>query len=73
MGPMRYAANHGSAAFKHPARLLLYDKNIADNAMTIVHVCAESAHCARFDDYTSFKAAEHGAAKFLHEVVNKFW
>jgi hypothetical protein len=71
--PMRYAANHGGAAFKCPARLPLYDKNIADNAMTIICVRAESAHRARLDNYASYEAAERGAAKFLHEVVNKVW
>jgi hypothetical protein len=70
---MRYVPDHGSAAFKRPARLPLYDKNIADNATTIVHVCAESAHCAHLDDYASYEAAKCGAAKSLHEVVNKVW
>jgi hypothetical protein len=71
--PRRYAANHGGAAFKRPAHLLLYDKNIADNATTIVHVCAESAHCARLDDYASYEAAKRGATKFLCKVVDKVW
>jgi hypothetical protein len=68
-----YAANHGSAAFKRPARLPLYDKNIVDNATTVIRICAESAHCACLDDYASYKAAEHGATKFLHKVVDKVW
>jgi hypothetical protein len=71
--PLRYASNHGGAAFKRPARLLLYNKNTADNAMTIVCVRAESAHRARLDDYASYKAAERGAAKFLHKVVAEVW
>ncbi len=71
--PMRYAANHGGAMFKRPACLPLYDKNIADNSTTIIHVRVESAHCACLDDYASYKAAEHGTAKFLCEVVNKVW
>ena len=73
MDPMRYAANHGGAAFKRPALLPLYDKNMADNATTIVRICAESAHCTRLDDYPSYKAAERGATKFLREVVEKVW
>ncbi len=73
MDPLRYATDHGGAAFKRPARLPLYDKNIADNATTIVHVHAESAHHARLDDYASYKMAEHGAAKFLRKVVDKVW
>jgi hypothetical protein len=71
--PLRYTANHGGAAFKCPARLPLYNKNIADNATTVVRIHAESAHCTRLEDYASYKAAKHGAAKFLREVVNKVW
>jgi hypothetical protein len=41
--------------------------------MTVVCIRAESAHCARLDNYASYKAAEHGAAKFLHEVADKVW
>jgi hypothetical protein len=70
---MRYAANHGGAGFKHSAHLPLYDKNIADNATTVVHVHAESAHCTRLDDYASYKAAERGTAKFLRKVVKEVW
>jgi hypothetical protein len=73
MDPLRYAANHGGAAFKCPARLPLYDKNIANNATTVVHVRAESAHSTRLDNYASYKAAERGAAKFLRKVVNEVW
>jgi hypothetical protein len=70
---MRYTTNHGGAAFKHPAHLPLYDKNIADNATTIVRICAESAHHACLDNYASYKAAKRGAAKFLCKIVNKVW
>ncbi len=34
---------------------------------------AESAHKACLDDYASFKAAEHGATKFLCKVIDKVW
>jgi hypothetical protein len=71
--PLRYAADHGGTAFKCPARLPLYDKNIADDAMIVVPVCAESAHHACLDNYVSYEAAECGAAKFLREVVDKVW
>ena len=70
---LRYAANYGGTTFRRPARLPLYYKNIADNATTVVRVCTESAHCARLGNYTSYEAAKRGAAKFLHEVVNKVW
>jgi hypothetical protein len=70
---LRYAANHGGAAFKCPARLPLFDKNIADNATTVVCIHAESAHCTRLDGYASYEVAEHGAAKFLRKVVNEVW
>jgi hypothetical protein len=69
----RYAANHGSATFVRPLQLPLYNATIADNATTVVCICAESAHQAKLDNYTSFKAAEWGAAKFLCKVVNEVW
>jgi hypothetical protein len=69
--PLRYAAGHGGALFKCPAHLPLYNKNIADNAMTLVCIHAESAHRACLDNYASYKAAERGAAKFLCKVVNE--
>jgi hypothetical protein len=40
---VKYEADHG-AKFVRPARLPLYDKTIADDAMTVVHVRAEAAH-----------------------------
>ena len=46
----RCAANHGGATFVCPLRLPLYDATIADNATTVVHVCAESAHQAKLNN-----------------------
>jgi hypothetical protein len=69
----RYAANHGGATFVCHLRLPLYNGTIADDATTVVRVCAESAHQAKLDDYASFEAAERGAAKFLRKVVNEVW
>jgi hypothetical protein len=69
----RYAANHGGATFVCPPRLLLYNATIADNATTVIRVCAESAHQAKLDDYASFEAAERGAAKFLRKVIDEVW
>ncbi len=40
---VKYKANHG-AKFVCSACLPLYDKMIADNATTVVRVCAEAAH-----------------------------
>jgi hypothetical protein len=73
MDPMRYAANHGGTAFKRLACLLLYNKNITDNATTVIRIHAKSAHCAYLDDYASYEAAKCGTAKFLREVVNEVW
>ncbi len=69
----RYAANHGGATFVRPLRLPLYDATIAEDATTVVRIRAESAHQAKLNNYASFKAAEHGAAKFLCEVVDEVW
>ncbi len=69
----RYAAKHGGATFVHPLCLPLYNVTIADDATTVIRVCAESAHQAKLKDYTSFEAAEHGAAKFLRKVIDEVW
>ena len=69
----KYESEHGNATFVRPARLPLYDKNIADDATTVVRVRAEAAHKARLDDYTSYEAAERGIAKFLRDVVDEIW
>jgi hypothetical protein len=69
----KYKAKHGNAKFVRPSRLSLYDKNIADDATTVVRVRAEAAHKSRLDDYASYKAAERGVAKFLRDVVDEIW
>jgi len=69
----KYETEHGNAKFVRPARLPLYDKNIADDATTVVQVRAEAAHKAHLDDYASYKAAGRGVAKFLHKVVDEIW
>ena len=69
----RYATDHGGNVFKRPNRLPLYDSSIADDATTVVRICAESAHKSRLDDYARYKAAKRGAAKFLCETVDVVW
>ena len=69
----KYEAEHGGAKFIRPSRLPLYDKNIADDATTVVHVRAEAAHKSRLDDYASYEAAKRGVAKFLHDAVDEIW
>ena len=71
--PGRYAADHGGSTFVRPSRLPLYDKYIADDALTIVRVRGEAAHRARLDDYASYEAAKRGAAKFLLATVDETW
>jgi hypothetical protein len=69
----KYEADHGGAKFVRPSCLPLNDKNIADNATTVVRVCAKAAHKSRLDNYASYEAAERGIAKFLRDVVDKIW
>jgi hypothetical protein len=69
----KYETEHGNAKFVRPARLPLYDKNITDNATTVIRVCAEAAHKSRLDDYASYKVAERGVAKFLRDDVDEIW
>jgi hypothetical protein len=70
---VKYEAEHGNYKFVHPSRLPLYDKNIADDATTVIRVRAEAAYKARLDDYASYEAAERGVAKFLRDVVDEIW
>jgi hypothetical protein len=71
--PGRYAADHGGSTFIRPSRLPLYDKNIPDDASTVVRVREEAAHRARLEDYASYEAAERGAAKFHLATVDETW
>jgi hypothetical protein len=68
----KYKANHGGSKFVRPSRLPLYDRNITDDATTVVRVHAKAAHKSRLDNYTSYEAAECGVVKFLHDVVDGF-
>jgi len=67
----KYELEHGNKSFVRPSRLPLYDKNIADDATTVVRVRAELAHKSRLDDYASYEAAERGIANFLCGVVDE--
>jgi hypothetical protein len=41
--------------------------------MMVVCICVEAAHKSQLNDYTSYKAAKQGVAKFLHDVVDEIW
>ena len=69
--PGRYTANHGGSTCVCPSRLPLYDKNLANNVLTVVQVHREAAHRARLNNYASYKGAERGKAKFLLATVDK--
>jgi hypothetical protein len=73
MGAAKYEANHGASKFIRPSRLPLYDRNIANDATTVIRVCAKAAHKSRLNDNASYKAAKCGIAKFLREVVDEIW
>jgi hypothetical protein len=69
----KYELEHGNKTFVRPIRLPLYDKDIANDATTVVRVRAEAAHKSRLDDYASYETAERGVAKFLRDVVDEIW
>jgi hypothetical protein len=69
---VKYKADH-SAKFVHPACLLLYDKMLADDATTVIRICAEAAYKSQLDDYASCKAAKRGMSKFLRDAVDEIW
>ena len=71
--PAKYAAAHGGTQFLRPARLLLYDATIPDDAATVVRVKAEAAHKSKLEDFANYEAAERGCAKFLRDVVDEVW
>ncbi len=68
-----YKADHGNSKFVRPSRLPLYSRSIADNAMTVIGVCAKATHKSHLNNYASYKAAEHGVPKFLRNLVDKIW
>ncbi len=69
----KYKAEHGNAKFLRPVPLPLYDKNIANNATTVVWVRAGAAHKSCLDDYARYEATKRGVAKFLRDVVDEIW
>jgi hypothetical protein len=69
---VKYKGSHG-AKFLCPAHLPFYDKTIADDAMTVVCVCAEATHKSQLDDYTSNKVAKLGMSKFLRNIIDEIW
>jgi hypothetical protein len=66
-------ADHGGTKFVRPSRPPLYNKNIADDAMTVVRVCNKAAHKSCLNNYATYEAAKRGVAKFLHNFVDKIW
>jgi hypothetical protein len=69
----KYEANHAASKFVRHSCLPLHNRNIANNATTIICVHAKATHKSCLNKYTSYKAAKHGIAKFLHNVVDKIW
>jgi hypothetical protein len=69
---VKYKADNG-AKLVHRDCLPLCDKSIADDAMTVVHVCADASHKSQLNDYASHEAAEQGMAKLLCNIVDEVW
>jgi hypothetical protein len=69
----KYETNHGGSKFINPSHLPLYDRNITNNATTVVCVCIKATHKSRLGDYTSYKAAKRVVALFLCNVIDKIW
>jgi hypothetical protein len=53
VGAAKYKANHGGAKFVRPSCLPLYDKNITNDATTIVRICTKAAHISCLDNYAT--------------------
>jgi len=71
--PAKYEADHGNTKFIQPFRLPLYNKNIPNNATTVVCVHAEAVNKSCLNDYTSYEAAERGVPKFLRNIIDEIW
>jgi hypothetical protein len=69
----KYEADHGTSKFVRPSRLPIYNRNIVNDSMTVVHVCAKAAYKSRLDNYASYKAAKCGIAKILLDIVDEIW
>ncbi len=69
---VKYEDNHG-AKFICPACLPLYNKTIADDTSTVVHIHAEAAHKSQLNDYASYKAAEQGVSKIFRNDDDEIW
>jgi hypothetical protein len=67
---VKYEANHG-AKFVCRACLPLYNKTIADDATTVIRICAEAAHISQLNEYASYKVAKRGVSKSLRKVVDE--
>jgi hypothetical protein len=68
----KYEADHGGTKFVRSSRLPLYDKDITDDATTIVHVCAKATHKSHLDNYASYKAAKCGVASSSATLSTRF-
>ncbi len=55
---VKYKADLGAKFVRQAHLPLYYNKTIADNAMTVVPICAEAAHKSCLNDYVSYEAAE---------------
>jgi hypothetical protein len=69
----KYKANRGNSKFVRLLCLPLYDRNIADDATTVIRVCAKATHKSCLNNYASYKAAKRDVANFLREIVDKIW
>jgi hypothetical protein len=69
---INYKADNG-AKFVRLAYLPLNNKMNADDATTVICVCAKAAHKSRLDDYATYKVAKQGVSKFLCDVVKEIW
>ena len=46
---------------------------IADDASAIICAQREAEHALLVRDYASYNAAEHAAAKFIHDTADEIW
>ncbi len=73
MEATKYEADHDNSKFVRPSLPPLYNRDIANNATTVVRVCTKATHKSCLNNYASYKAAEYSVAKYLRDIVDKIW
>jgi hypothetical protein len=68
----KYKTNRDASKFVWPSHLPFYNRNIANNATIVVHVCAKATHKSHLDNYPSYKAVKCGVINSSATLLMRF-